>query len=428
MLLKPVSLRISFSLVFLILFIQVFSQISIVSPYSRFGIGDIADNNNAWNMAMGQLGIGVQSPYHVNYANPASFSAFDSLSFVFEGGLNGEFITLTSNFQNVNRSTASLGYLLFGMPVNRWWKTSLGLVPYSDVGYNVANIEDYPLSGTVLRLYYGSGGISRLYWGNSVRFFKKLSIGINASYLFGSMDRGAMVVFADSINTMNFKENSYLTMNDLHVSFGAQYRTKLSKDVSITLGAVFSPSLNMAAKTDVIANTFLLSSTGIESPRDTLVNAEGFRGHIVIPMMIGGGFSFEKTDKWLVGMDYKWQNWEKFRAFEMSDSLVNSWQVSLGGQIIPNNDNYGNYLARIHYRLGLIYNKTYLKLRGQELNEYAVSLGFGLPLRGIKTMVNLGFQYGGRGTTSQNLIRESYFKVVVGFSIYERWFVKRKYF
>ena len=379
-------------------------------------------------MAMGQLGIGIQSPYHVNYANPASFSAFDSLSFVFEGGFSGEFVSLTSNFQNVNRSTASLGYLLFGMPVNRWWKTSLGLVPYSDVGYNVANIEEYPLSGTVIRLYYGSGGVSRLYWGNSVRFFKKLSIGLNVSYLFGSMDRGAMVVFADSVNSMNFKENYYVTMNDLHVSFGAQYRTKLSKDISLTLGGVFSPSLNMAAKTDVIANTFLVGSSGIELPRDTLVNAEGVRGHIVIPMMIGGGFSFEKTDKWLVGMDYKWQNWEKFKAFEMSDSLVNSWQVSLGGQIIPNNDNYGNYLARIHYRLGLTYNKTYLKLRGQELNEYAVSLGFGFPLRGIKTMVNLGFQYGARGTTSQNLIRESYFKVVVGFSIYERWFVKRKYF
>ena len=428
MFLKPVSLRISLSLLFLIVFIPLFSQIRIVSPYSRFGIGDLADNNNAWNMAMGQLGIGIQSPYHVNYANPASFSAFDSLAFVFEGGFNGELITLTSDFQTVNRNYASLGYLLFGMPVTRWWKTSFGLVPYSDVGYNVANIEDYPTTGTIIRLYSGSGGISRLYWGNSVRFFNKLSIGVNVSYLFGSMDREAMVLFPDSVNSMNFKESFAVTMNDLNFSFGAQYRTKISNDISLTLGAVFAPKLNMAAKADILATTFLLSPTGVESPRDTLVNAEGDRGKIVIPMMAGGGFSFEKKDKWLIGLDYKWQNWEKFTAFEMSDSLVNSWQISAGGQIIPDIDNYSNYLARINYRLGFIYNKTYLELRGQELNEYAVSVGFGLPLRGIKTMVNLGFQYGGRGTTSQHLIRESYFKVIVGFSIYERWFVKRKYF
>jgi hypothetical protein len=377
---------------------------------------------------MGQLGIGIQSPYHINYTNPASYSAFDSLSFVFEGGFNGEFVTLTSDFQKVDRSYASLGYLLFGMPVNKWWKTSIGLVPYSDVGYNVVNYEEYPQTGTVLRLYSGSGGISRLYWGNSVRFFNKLSVGINASYLFGSMIREAMVLFPDSVNSMNFKETAYVTMNDLHISFGAQYKTRISKDVSMTLGAIFSPTLNLAAKTDILATTFLVSPSGIESPRDTLANAEGARGKIVIPLMLGGGFSFDKKDNWMIGVDYQWQNWEKFKVYDVADSLANSWQISVGGQIIPGIDNYNNYLARMHYRLGFIYNKTYLELRGQQLNEYAFSVGFGLPLRGMKTMVNLGFQYGVRGTTAQHLIRESYFKVVLGFSIYERWFVKRKYF
>ena len=100
----------------------------------------------------------------------------------------------------------------------------------------------------------------------------------------------------------------------------------------------------------------------------------------------------------------------------------------MGGEITPNVDNYNNYLARIHYRLGFMYGQTYLHLRGQNLNEYAITFGFGLPLRGMRTMLNLGAQYGVRGTTSQQLIRESYFKIVVGFSIYERWFVKRKYF
>ena len=112
----------------------------------------------------------------------------------------------------------------------------------------------------------------------------------------------------------------------------------------------------------------------------------------------------------------------------MSDSLVNSWQINAGAEIIPKIDNYNNYLARIHYRLGFNYQRTYLKLRGDNLNEYGFSLGFGLPLRGMKTMLNLGAQIGMRGTTEQNLIRESYFKLVIGFSIYERWFIKRKYF
>jgi hypothetical protein len=422
------SLRLPIILCLFLINLTMFSQIRIVSPYSRFGIGDLSDNNNAWNLSMGQLGIGIRSPSHVNYANPASFSAFDSVSFVFEGGFSGEFVNLTSDVQNVNRNYASLGYLLFGMPVNRWWKTSLGLVPFSDVGYSVANYEEYPNSGTVVRLYAGSGGISRLYWGNSFRIVRNFSIGANISYLFGSMDREAMVLFPDSVYAMNIRESYHVTMNDLYFNFGTQYKAKIKNDLFLNLGAVYSPSLSMASKTDIFASTFLINSQGVESPRDTLVNELGYKGRIVITMMIGGGFSFEKTDKWLVGADYKWQNWEKFTAFGMSDSLVNSWQLNIGGEITPDMENFNNYLARVHYRLGFIYGKTYLHLRDQDLNEYAITFGFGLPLRGMKTMLNLGAQYGVRGTTSEHLIKESYFKIVIGFSIYERWFVKRKYF
>jgi hypothetical protein len=425
---KPNRLRLPIILCSLFLSLSLFSQIRITSPYSRFGIGDLTDNNNAWNMSMGQLGIGTRSPYHVNYANPASFTAFDSLSFVFEGGFNGEFVTLNSNYQTATRNYASLGYLLFGMPVNKWWKTSLGLVPYSDVGYNVVNIEDYPNVGTVYRVYSGAGGINRLFWGNAFQPFRNFSIGLNISYLFGSMERVATVYFLDSANAMNFREAYYVTMNDLSYNFGAQYRAKIKNDIFLNLGAVFTPSLSMAAKTDILGYTFLTNAEGVEIPRDTLGTAEGYKGRIIIPMMIGGGFSFEKSDNWMVGIDYKWQNWEKFRAFDQSDSLTNSWQINFGGEVIPNANNYSNYLARIRYRLGFTYNKTYLRLRGQDLNEYAFSFGFGLPLRGMKTMLNIGGQYGVRGTTSQDLIRESYFKIVIGFSIYERWFIKRKYY
>ncbi|MCK9218905.1 MAG: hypothetical protein PHF97_01935 [Bacteroidales bacterium] len=404
-----------------------FGQIRIASPYSRFGLGDLTDNNNAWNLSVGQLGISLRSPYHVNFTNPASYTAFDSLSFVFEGGFNGEFVTLSSNFQTVKRSYASLGYILFGMPVTKWWKTSLGLVPYSDVGYSVANYEEYPGAGTVLRLYSGSGGISRFYWGNAVQIGKNLSLGVNASYLFGSMIRESAIYFPDSLYMMNFKEDYSITMNDIYFSFGAQYTAKLKNDLYLNIGAVFAPTSYMKAKTDILAQTFLVSTSTGEIPKDTLVNAEAVKGDIVIPMMLGGGLSLQKQDKWMVGVDYRWQNWEKFRAFDLSDSLVNSWQVSAGGEIIPKNDNFTNYLARVHYRLGFTYSKTYLRLRETNLNEYGISIGFGLPLRGVKTMLNIGGEFGARGTIQKDLIRESYFKIVVGFTIYDRWFIKRKY-
>ncbi|MEI6454884.1 MAG: hypothetical protein WCO93_01225 [bacterium] len=426
--LKPNSIRLSLLSLLLLLNLTLFSQIRIASPYSRFGIGDISDNNNAWNMSMGQTGYAFRSPYHINFLNPASYTAFDSTSFVFEGGFNADVVQLTSSLQTVNRNYASLGYLLFGFPITKWWRTSIGLVPYSDVGYTVVNYEVYPDIGSVVRVYSGSGGTNRLFWGNAFRITKNLSIGMNATYIFGSMLRESLVTFPDSVNSMSFKVDNYVILNDLYLNFGAQYRARLKKNLFLSVGAVYANTSNMNAKLDVISQTFLLGSNGVEYPKDTLGIALGYRGTVTIPTMFGGGIALEHPDRWMAGVDFRWQNWEKFRAFDMSDSLVNSWQINAGAEIVPNPENYSNYLARIRYRVGFLYNQTYLKLRGQSLNEYAFSIGFGLPLRGVKTALNLGMQVGTRGTTQANLIKETYFKFVIGFSIYERWFVKRKYY
>ena len=200
-----------------------YAQIRIASPYSRFGIGDLSGNNNAWNFSLGQTGIALRSSTHINYTNPASYTAFDSLSFVFEGGFTSESVKLTSRLQSTSRSYASLGYLTFGIPVTKWWKTALGLVPFSDVGYNVISPEESKTAGTILRLYTGSGGVNRFFWGNAFNVTKDLSVGVNVSYLFGNMTREATVLFYDSLHTMNYKTDAYINVGDFYYSFGAQY-------------------------------------------------------------------------------------------------------------------------------------------------------------------------------------------------------------
>jgi hypothetical protein len=226
---------------------------------------------------------------------------------------------------------------------------------------------------------------------------------------------------------MNFREAYNIMVSGLYFDYGIQYTAKLKKDVRLTAGAIFASNTNVNAKTDFLATTYFASS-GTEYPKDTIKSEPGIRGTIKIPLMYGLGLSFEKPDKWLIGADYRWQNWKNYQAFGTNDSLVNSYQFTAGVELVPDINNYSNYLKRVRYRLGLRYNSTYLQLRQKHLNEYAVSLGLGLPLRGMKTGINLSAELGTRGTTQSNLIKETYFNFVVGFSIYERWFVKRKYF
>lgn len=424
----PVRIRLPFLFLLLLGTLTLSGQVRIASPYSRYGLGDLSDVNNAWNLSMGQLSYSIRSPYHINFGNPASYTAFDSLSFIFDGGFSTEFVQLTSDLQSASRTYASVGYLNFGFQVTRWWKTQIGLLPFSDVGYNVGTLEEKEGVGNVIHTYTGDGGINRFIWGNGFKILKNLSVGFNFSYLFGNLDVASNVVYPDSIYYANVKVNNYVTMNDIYLDYGIQYHGKLKNGLDFCAGAVFAANSRMRSQADYLVRTFFLSVDKVEYIKDTVAMGTNYKGDILIPMMFGGGFSVGKKDKWTAGIDGKWQNWEKFTAFGMSDSLVNSYRISAGAEIIPDKNGYGNYLKRIRYRIGFMYQGTYLSLRGKQLSEYSGSLGFGFPLKSSRTMINLGAQIGTRGTTAENLIRETYFKFILGFSINEKWFVKKKYY
>jgi hypothetical protein len=63
------------------------------------------------------------------------------------------------------------------------------------------------------------------------------------------------------------------------------------------------------------------------------------------------------------------------------------------------------------------------------IDDFGMSFGLGLPLRQLSS-VNLGFEYGKRGTTSNNLIEENYFNFRLSLSLTasgaQSWFRKRK--
>jgi len=130
----------------------------------------------------------------------------------------------------------------------------------------------------------------------------------------------------------------------------------------------------------------------------------------------------------MIGIDYSWQDWTKYSYFGGNDSLKNSSKISVGGEIIPKYASVSKYWKKIHYRFGAKYQKTYLELKGNQLKEMAVSIGFGFPLRRTLSTFNVGVEYGSRGTTDQNLIKENYFKISFGFSVYEYWFRKPKFY
>lgn len=431
--LKTRSVRIFISIIiFIFLGAQVYAQTgSISTPYSAFGIGYLSPNNNARSMSMGGISIGTRDYFAVNYMNPASYTAFDTTSFLFEGAVAGSYINMKSDDFTESGTNASLSHLLFGFPITKFLKSSIGLVPYSTVGYSVNSTENNEGAGNTLYNYQGKGGISRFYFGAAIQPFKNLSLGFNLSYLFGTIHRSQNISFPDSAYRINTKINNATTVGNIFLDFGIQYFTKLKNNLDLVAGATFNPKQKVSAKEDYFARSYLGSVSGVEIFKDTIKYYNDQPGKMTLPMGFGVGFSLTKKDNWMAGIDYKYGQWQDYQSFNVNDSLVNTHFFNIGGQYIPDYKST-SYANRIDYRVGAKYYKSYLKLRDKDINGFGITFGIGLPLRslairGSRSKINIGVEVGKRGTKENNLIQENYVNAFVGISIYEWWFFKRRY-
>jgi hypothetical protein len=403
------------------------AQIRTNSPYTRFGIGNLNRNPNPRFLAMGGLSLGLRDPEYVNLWNPASYTAFDSLSFIFEGGVIDHYVELKTSDKNSASNYASLSHLTTGFPVTKWWRSSIGLVPVSDVGYIITLNDDVQDVSPVAYKFDGSGGINQLYWGNGFRLAKNLSVGFNMSYFFGSITHNRSVYLPDTAYYYNVKISDITYVNDIYFTTGLQYHKTFTGERFFTAGLVFNAETQVDAKNDYLAQTFLAGQNDVEYIIDTVSFREGEPVSITWPWRIGIGLATGKAGKWLAGTDFQYQNWESFTYNGQADSLKNSITLAVGGEFIPDAAASGGYWKNIHYRLGARYQQSQLELRNHRIDEFGISFGFGFPLKRSRSTINLGAEFGSRGTTADNLIQENYITFSFGISAFERWFFKTRY-
>lgn len=416
-------------LVFLLL-IGLFTHAQkINSPYSRYGLGELVGKNiNAPLKAMGGISIGYSNPSLINPGNPASYATFDSTSFLFEVGLYGNMTTHKTNFQSETSNIATLAYILVGFPVTKWWSSSLGILPFSKVGYDVKVVIPLEDFSNVYNDISGDGGLNRFFWGNGFNVTENFRAGIDATFLFGQATRSTKVSFPDSVQIQNTQADAKTRGGGFIFDYGFQYDFHLKKERKLTLGLIYSNTWYLNAKREYIAYTSIGGLDGsVPLIKDTVLYQPEYKGLLVLPDKVGVGFTYSKPGQWLVGGDFEWQNWNKFESFGNSDSLDNAWRISLGGEFIPKNSSISPLYKRMAYRLGVRYENSYLNLFGNQINEYGISFGFGFPMKKSKTALDLTFEFGRRGTTNDNLIQENFLNVTFGVAIFENWFFKRKY-
>jgi hypothetical protein len=425
--LKKTIISNGFFALLLILSVNTFGQATYNSPYSRFGVGDLSGNNNPVISGMGGITAAFRDIAIVNHQNPASYTAFDTLSFVVNGGVSQRLSTWKSQTLSAQTEHSSLGYIRLGFPVTSRLKVSIGLNPYSNIGFNITSPQSLPDIGNFEYIYDGTGGLNSFYGGIGFKPAKGLSVGLNLSYMWGNLEYNNYSTFPDSAYYWSTKESEYTHVSDVRLNYGLQYESQLSENWSSVIGATFSNQTSLSSWKTTTTTMLLRSSDGIEYVGDTIRNASKSDGAITLPMNAALGLMFVNKNFFKFGIEYRMEQWSNYNYFGVADTLQDASRFAIGGEISPQHNVLSPYWKKMNYRFGFHYDAGILKINDTRINEYGMSFGIGLPVSQSYSSVNLGIEIGKRGTTNNNLISENYFKFTLGISLFERWFIQRKY-
>lgn len=416
-----------FLLVILVVIIPIIanSQNSVSSPYSRYGIGNTNIYNNAINNSMGGIGYTMRANNHVNYLNPASYSAIDTNSLVFDIGFYSELVFLSTNDNKSRGNNSSISHILIGLPIHKTTKLAFGLLPMSNVNYTSSETISDTVLGSHKKEYGADGGISKALLGLSYYPISNLSFGANFEYLFGNYYKSSTLSFPDSLYMYSSRKEENYNINSFNFNLGAQYYHKLNNGDKLGFGLVYNMPLKLSTDNVFSYYTFT-TSAGLEYVKDSILETSS-KGKISYPQSIGLGLSYEREGDFYIGMDGNYTSWSDFlfQSDRFNQNLVDDYRVSIGSQWRPNA--YGTYFEKMVYRAGISYNTGMLEIFDTRLNQIGVSLGFGLPIKKSNTLINFSIEYQKRGSRDNGLIREDYIKFGLSFSAKDNWFFKRKY-
>ena len=402
----------------LLLFISLPVFASGGSLYTHYGIGDLRLSYSARRFGLGELGIAMSDKDFLNSINPASWNSLRVTRF--ETGILYNGAMINDGTSSTYQSGTYFNGLTFGFPIDHdnGISAAVGLVPVSNVEYNFSqnvtdpNVDPYTLN------YQGTGGMQRFFLGASYKLPFDFSLGLSYEYYIGRITNSSAVTFESGSTFRNAtfrKEISYhgmgFTAGIISGDLSKYFDTKNFKDFRI--GVIFTP-------------TVMLTSDSLDNSLTTIgtITLATNTYKTKLPFKFGVGASFKWTDNYTFALDYYYQKFSEFAENDVVSSYMQDfYKVSFGFEYNNVETRSNSFWDHVMLRGGLSYEQSQYRINGTGLNQYSVYAGCSMPLSFDNT-IDFGFQYGTRGTTANNLVKENFFKFTVGLSIGELWFIR----
>jgi hypothetical protein len=412
------------SVFFLIISAVVFGQQSSSSPYSYHHLGLRKYQNTIENKSMGELNVYADS-IHLNLVNPASLSKLALTNYTV--GATQNFTTLSTNSGEGETQRTTFDYIAVGLPIAKKLGVSFGISPFTNVGYDFIQIQTLN-NISVITNNTGDGNINKVFLSTGYEVYKNLSVGLSFQYYFGrlthSFVKSNFTTSLDFISGAN--EENIASINGINAQIGLYHFTKLNKKLTLHSSLTFSPKAELDNE---FSRTISISTTQILTPQIS-------QRKIDLPAMFNVGFAIGEEKKWLIGTEFTTQNavenGNRFTNINNS-SFERANKFNVGGYFIPQYNSFSSYWSRVTYRAGMRYENLGLMVNDQSINDFGITFGLGIPLRRYSdafanfSNINIGFEYGRRGTKNSNLIQEDYFNISLSLSFNDKWFQRRKY-
>lgn len=412
------------------------------SPYTLFGLGELQNQLFFNHESMGSIGRVIREENQFSLSNPASYSALKFAKF--EYGSSADFVSQKTESSENQYSTGHFNYLALGVPLSEEKNrgASFGLTPFSNVGYNMiyATQED---SMDVIYTFEGLGGLNQFYVGFGTELFKGFSVGANAKFVFGNIKQSKDKRYDLSKDIYSFRDVNDVQYNGFLFDLGVQYYGQTKGEIDYLLGATYqfagdlNTSNNRVVRTYNAAGNFFI---------DSILSTTDASGTVSIPSKLGVGFSVGKRGSWLVGAEYEMADWSNFTSIDDQTNFQQSTKISVGGYLqfadetdkqVLKGQRFNHFVKSIRYYYGARMTQGYMNVNGESIDELGISFGLGLPVMREKTLaegripvvsrITVGAEYVTRGTTTNELIQEDFFRLKLGLSLTDKWFQQKKF-
>ena len=414
--------------IYLIIFLAgspfIFAQSNTSSPYSIGGLGESAFKGNAINRHMGGLDI-VSDSLHANINNPASLGDLKLVTYSL--GLNYKSTKLSSNASNESVTSASINYLVVAIPTKKF-TFGFGILPATSVGYRLQSVIDGEDINNVVNRNEGYGGLNQTFISIGFKVFEFLNFGVSANYNFGKITNES------SRQEQNIDFGTFFTKTSSLVGFNYRFATQLkiplTSKVRLDAMAYYVPKNSLTATNESVYFTRSVTTQDLGDFENVDLAARNLKEtSISLGDQYSFGLGITKEKKWFVGGQYSQRNSADYvNNFISLDNITyaNGSRLSFGGFYLPDYSSITSYWKRIVYRAGMRFEDTGVLFNNQPLKETGISFGVSLPMAGYSN-ANIGIEFGKRGSQDNGLIQESYWNLIVGLSLNDIWFIKRKF-